>query len=271
VTTAPADIRLLVSDVDGTLVNHDKQLTEVTIAAVARLRTAGIGFAMISARPRSGVVPLAATLGIDDPIAAFNGGTLFRRSGEVIERHIVPADLAQDVLATAQAAGATLWMFADDRWYASNDTDPHTDRERRSTFQEPTVVSDFTALTQDVDKITIVSDDAALLDDLTDRLRAAHGAAATIARSQPYYLDVTARAANKGDGIEALAGRAGVPLTAVAAIGDQANDLPMLERAGLAIAMGQAPEAVKAAADWITDDNDADGVAVAIDRLLAGR
>ena len=94
------------------------------------------------------------------------------------------------------------------------------------------------------------------------------GDAATVARSQPYYLDITAPAANKGDGIAAIAQAAGVPLDQVAAIGDMANDLPMFARAGLSIAMGQAPEVVRAKARHVTATNDADGVAAAIDRYI---
>jgi Cof subfamily protein (haloacid dehalogenase superfamily) len=260
-----------VSDVDGTLVDHDKRLSDANVAAVKRLTDAGIGFAVISARPRSGVLPIAERLGLDDPIGAFNGGTVFRRSGEVMEQHRVPAEVARGVLAIAAGSGADVWVFADDLWHASNLDNPHVPRERRSANQEPVITDDFAPLMDRVDKITFVSDAPGLLGDLTARMRAAHGDAATIAQSQTYYLDVTALKANKGDGIDALARAAGVPLSATAAVGDMPNDLPMLTRAGLAIAMGQAPAEVQAAADWITASNDDDGVAAAIDRLLSER
>jgi Cof subfamily protein (haloacid dehalogenase superfamily) len=270
-STRSADVRLLVSDVDGTLVNHAKELTDATVAAVARWRASGAGFTVISARPRSGIVPIADRLRLDDPIAAFNGGTIFRRGGEVMECHRVPEAVARGVLAIADGAGADVWVFADDQWYATNADNPHVPRERLSANQQEVVTADFAALLGRCDKITFVSDEPALLAGLTERMRAAHGEAATIAQSQTYYLDVTALAANKGAGIEALARNAGVELAQVAAIGDQANDLPMLTRAGLAIAMGQGPEAVRQAAHRVTASNDEDGVAQAIDRMLAER
>jgi len=80
-------IRLLVSDVDGTLVDPQKQLTDGVIAAVGRLRAAGVGFTIISARPRSGLVPIADALSLDEPIGAFNGGW-FRRGFGIAVGHV---------------------------------------------------------------------------------------------------------------------------------------------------------------------------------------
>lgn len=264
------NIRLLVSDLDGTLVDPDKRLTPGTIAAVQRLRAAGVGFAVISARPMSGIVPLLGPLELDGEVAAFNGGILFRQDGTILSRTTIPPVVARGVVALAAGKGVDTWVFADDRWYATDPHGPHTASERVSSAQEPVIVTDLAALLDRADKITFVSDDAARLHALYEACRGAHGGAATIAQSQVYYLDVTALAANKGDGIAALAKAYGVPLDAVAAVGDQANDLPMLARAGLPIAMGNAPDAVKAAAAKVTLANDDGGVAHAIDTLILG-
>ncbi|WP_375429085.1 Cof-type HAD-IIB family hydrolase [uncultured Sphingomonas sp.] len=270
-TTVASDIRLVVSDVDGTLVDHDKVLRPATIDAVARVRAAGVGFTVISARPPSGVLPIAKALGLDDPIGAFNGGAVFRRDGVVMEEHPVPGDVASGMLALARGSGANVWVFADGRWHADTLDNPHVPRERISADQEPAIVGDFAPLAARAGKITFVSDDPPVLARLLEEGRARFGGRATIALSQTYYLDVTALEANKGNGVEALARAAGVDLAAVMVIGDMPNDLPMLERAGLPVAMGQAPDEVRAAADWITASNDEDGVARALDRLLAER
>ena len=265
-------IRLVVSDVDGTLVDKEKKLTAATADAVARLRAAGIGFTIISARPKSGVMPIADTLAIDVPMAAFNGGIVFKRDGWEGEHHVIDPAVARGAVALAKDAPVELWVFARDQWHASKGDGLHADHERVSANQEPVVRESFDDLLDAADKITFVSDEPQVLADLHARCDAAGWKArATIAQSQTYYLDVTALEANKGDGIVALAAAQGVDLLATAAIGDQANDVPMLERAGYAVAMGNAPEAVQKTADAVTRGNDADGVAHAIDTLILPR
>jgi len=269
-SATPPSVRLVVSDVDGTLVDRDKQVTPATVGAVRRLRDAGIGFTIISARPMSGMRWIADLLEIDGPMGAFNGGIVFRRDGTIERRDLVDPAVARGVLELVGDA-ADRWVFADDRWYATDGEGPHTASERKASSQEPVVRDTFDDLMDRCDKLTFVSDDEERLRDLAERARAAFGERATIAQSQTYYLDVTAPSANKGDGLRGLADTAGVPLDRICAIGDQANDLPMLKLAGLAVAMGQAPDAVKEAADAVTAANDADGVARAIDRLVLGR
>jgi hydroxymethylpyrimidine pyrophosphatase-like HAD family hydrolase len=116
--------------------------------------------------------------------------------------------------------------------------------------------------------LTLVSDVEALLKRVHGAAVERFGDRATMVQSKTYYLDVTPLAGNKGDGIRALATSRGVPLDQVVAMGDQANDLPMLEQAGFGIAMGNAPDAVKKRADAVTASNDDDGVAKAIDAMI---
>ncbi len=259
---------LFVSDVDGTLVDKQKKLTPATIDAVRRLEAAGMRFTIISARPRSGMMPIADALGIDGPMAAFNGGIVFHRDGTVDSHDTIDETLARGVFDLLDGLTADIWVFADDRWYSSTDQGVHVEHERVAANQEPVITADFAPLLGAADKITFVSDDPATLQELHRRIDARYHGIATVAQSQTYYLDITALRANKGDGIAALAAAAGVSLDRVAAIGDQANDLPMLTRAGLSIAMGNAPPQVQAAASHVTTGNDADGVAHAIDTLI---
>lgn len=267
-TLAMASIRLLVSDIDGTLVRDDKTLAEATVAAFARLAAAGIRATLISARPPSGMTSLAETLGLEGPMGAFNGGTIVKPDGTIQSAtRLVPA-IAVAALALIDVAGVEIWLFADGAWFARDAGHPRVARERLSSGTEPTIVADFADLTARVDKIVAVSDDRPLLAGLARIASDAWSAAATVTQSQPYFLDFTALSANKGDGVEMLASAFGVPLAEVAVIGDMANDLPMFARAGVAIAMGQAPPAVRDAARFVTTANSANGVAHAIDTIL---
>jgi Cof subfamily protein (haloacid dehalogenase superfamily) len=261
-------IRLLVSDVDGTLVRGDKSLADATIAAAQRLAHAHVRMTLISARPPSGILPIAKALGLEAPLGAFNGGTLVMPSGAILTARHLSEQASRTAIDLVEKSGAAIWVFADGKWFASDDSNPHVPHERKAAMVEPVVTRDFTALHGRIDKIVGVSDDSALIAKLQDDAKAALGEEAEVSCSQTYYCDITHPLANKGDGIIALAAAIGVPLEETAAIGDMPNDVPMLKRAGLAIAMGQAPDAVKTEADEITSTNDEDGVAKAIDRIL---
>ncbi len=260
--------RLVISDVDGTLVNHAKQLTSGVKGAVQRLEAAGIPFTLVSARCPMGVQPLVDALGVKGPVAAYNGGTIFTAGGNVIEHHLVPTEVTRGVLAMAAEEPVSTWVFAEGLWHADTTENSHVPRERISANQEPVIVADFAQFAERAEKLTFVSDDAPMLARLAERAQASFGDRATIAQSQTYFLDVTATVANKGDAIAALAKTHGVPLEDVAVFGDQFNDVPMFDRAGFSVAMGQAPEGVKARADAISTSNEEDGVAVAIDRYI---
>ena len=262
---------LVISDVDGTLVDTAKQLTPGTIAAVKQLQDAGFGFTIISARPMSGIAPIADALALDVPMGAFNGGTVFRRGGEILCHHRIHPDVARGAVAQAGDLPVDIWVFAGDQWYATSVDNPHVASERVSSNQEPVICAGFDDLLDHADKITFVSDDPAVLDALRGTLAARFEGQATIAKSQPYYLDITATRANKGDGVAMLADALGFSLDRTIVIGDQANDLPMFARANRAIAMGNATDEVKAQAGDVTIANSEDGVAHAIDRFILGR
>jgi Cof subfamily protein (haloacid dehalogenase superfamily) len=261
-------IRLVVSDIDGTLVGKDKALSDGNAAAVQRLTQAGVAMTLISARPPSGMRWLGEKLGLPGPFGAFNGGTLFTADGTILEQHLISSAVAHEVLAHLEREPVIRWLFADGLWLATEEDADHCPREVKSANVQPVIGADFGDRINRADKIVAVSDDEALLDRIEQEIRDLVGDQATVARSQTYYLDVTAAAGNKGDGITALAKAFGVALDETVALGDQANDLPMFARAGFSVAMGQGPEKVRAAAKEVAKSNDEDGVADAIDRFI---
>ncbi|TNC09250.1 HAD family phosphatase [Methylobacterium terricola] len=263
-------ISLVVTDVDGTLVTGDKQLTPRAIAAVAALRARGIAFTVASSRPPIGLRPLVAPLGLDRPMGAFNGSTVVRPDLSLVDETLIPEEAARHAAARFSAEGIDLWVFAEGAWLLTNPDGPYTDLERRTLQAEPRVVDDLTPHLARAAKLVGVSRDHAGLAALEPRLAEEIGDGAAVHRSQVYYLDVTPPHIDKGHFVARIAGELGVPLAEVAVLGDMANDTAMFARAGLSIAMGNASDAVKGAATYVTGTNEADGFADAIERYVLG-
>ena len=261
-------VRLVVSDVDGTLVTSDKQLTEAGIRAVQSLHARGIGFTAVSSRPPFGLRMLVAPLALDLPLGAFNGGAMVKPSLEVIEQRLVPESAARHSVDLLTEFGVDVWVYTAELWLARNAAGDYVPRERRTLQAEPTVVADFKPYLPGAAKIVGSSRDFAKLAACETKMRAALGAQASAVRSQAYYLDVTAPNVDKGTFVEALSQRLGVPGAAVAVLGDMENDLAMFRKAGLSIAMGNANEEVKRQATHVTKSNAEDGFAAAIERYV---
>ena len=264
-------IRLLVSDVDGTLVGKDKTVSDATVAAVRRLRDAGVKFTLVSARPLTGVEAIVKRLGVDLPVGAYNGGTIARPDGSVLSAERLDAATAKEALALFDLDWIVTWVFADGQWHTKTTDTPHNKSEVVTAAQRPTVVQAFDDLVDRIDKIVAVSDEEPRLAELERHTQTALKGRATVARSQTYYLDVTAPGANKGHGVTELAKAIGVPLEETAVVGDGQNDVYMFKVAGLSIAVANASDAVKKAADHVTAANTNDGVARAIDALILPR
>lgn len=266
-----AAITLMLSDMDGTLLLPDHTLSPGVIAAVARLRKAGVHFSLASARPPLAMRKQVQQLGIDVPTLAFNGGNLCDVDGTVLQRHCVQPDAVHTALRLFAKHPVTVWVFADDHWLARDRSGAYFDTELQALGYGPKLVDDFTPYLERIDKIVATSDDFQLLIDLEQQLLPLIEGQALASRSQQYYLDVTALAANKGDALASLAEYLHVPLEQTAAIGDGANDVPMFQRAGFAVAMGQAHPDVQRQADAVTDSNADDGVVRAIDEFILPR
>lgn len=266
--TAAAPIRLLLADVDGTLVTPDKVLTARAIEAVHRLHRAGIQFAITSGRPPRGMAMLAGPLALRTPIAAFNGGVITTPGMDVIEQRVIPAGLVEPIAGLMRSASLDVWIYRGADWYVPDPAGPHVAREAWTVKFQPTVMTSIGELTSDVAKIVGVSDDH---DAVARASAAAHdrfGDHVTAAASQPYYLDVTHPEANKGAVARYLAGRYRLTAAEIATIGDMPNDVLMFAHSGLSIAMGNADPQVRRAARRITDANDDEGFAKAVERFI---
>ena len=263
-------ISAVVSDVDGTLVTDDKILSARAQAVVAELHARGIIFTIISSRPPRGLRMLFAPLEITTPIGSFNGGVIATPDLSVITEHLLMPQVARRAVDMLDAHGAQSWVFAGQDWMVRDSDGPYIGREERTLGFRPTIVEDFGPILDVAAKIVGVSTDFELLARCERDIRAVLADQASVARSQPYYLDITHPLANKGIALSELAELLTIPLAEIAVIGDGGNDVAMFERSGLSIAMGNASPEVRQAADFVTDSNHEDGFANAIERFILG-
>ena len=264
------NIRLVIADVDGTLVTQDKVLTAGVIKAVKRLRNADIAFTITSGRPPLGMKMLINPLGITEPVAAFNGGVLVHPDLSVMTQSFVTADSAAKVVDAIARHGLDCWVYTNRDWLVRNANGSHVEREQWTVKFAPTVVPDFTPYLERVAKIVGVSDDHPAVARCEADVQRDCGNHVSAARSQPYYLDVTHPDANKGHVVEVLSQALSIPPAQVATIGDMPNDVLMFEKSGLSIAMGNAGPDVQRQAHFVTTSNEEEGFAHAVEAFILG-
>ncbi len=261
-------VRLLISDVDGTLVTSDKRLTNATVEAVKGLREAGIIFAITSSRPPRGLSIFVKPLQLSTPLSAFNGGMVVDPDMRIVAERTIPDDLVQPTIDLLDDHGLSVWVYQGEQWYVRDPDGPHVHHESTAVQFTPTSLSSFDSLKTDVAKIVGVSDSGEAMAAARVAIGGALAQQVAASSSQPYYLDVTHPLANKGTVVDFLSQTFAVPTTEIAAIGDGHNDVLMFERAGLSIAMGNGDPEVQRAAHVVTDSNDADGFSNAVTNFV---
>lgn len=265
-------IKLVITDVDGTLVTTEKALRPSAVAAVHRLHDAGIGFTFCSSRPPFGLRTMRDALQVSLPFGGYNGGSIVEPDLTVIEQVTIPPATAKHAVDLFHANGIDTWVFVGNEWVILNRQGDHVDHEIHTIDVPPTVVPAY----QDkhfsaVGKIVGASNDHPLVARVEATMKEALGRTAHVARSQAYYCDVIAPGISKGRIVTLLRERLGLARDEVAVLGDMDNDLDMFAEAGFPIAMGNASDSVKARAKGVAPGtNDEDGWALAIDRYVLG-
>jgi Cof subfamily protein (haloacid dehalogenase superfamily) len=261
-------IRLVIADVDGTLITNAKVLTPRSRAAAEQLRAAGVLFTLTSSRPARGMRMFVDALDVSLPIGAFNGGLIVQRDGTAIAKHFLPADAVAPVLNLIASDGLDSWLFSEQDWYVRNAHGPHVEHEEMTVQFSPILVSTFDGLADNVGKLVGVSDDHDAVARCEKNLQAAFGARVSATRSQLYYVDVTHPDANKGSVVTTLSKFLNIAAENIATIGDGSNDVLMFRQSGMSIAMANAQPEVQKQAQFVTESNEHDGFAMAIERFV---
>ena len=265
---APLTISLVISDIDGTLITSNHEVTEATKAAAAKLYEAGIELSLSSSRPPRSIVPLADALRPRGPYAAFNGALIVKRDGEVLARSVISAAIISRVKSIADEFGLSVWVYDEKDWWAPT-RDAFVEREEHTSGFTASLDGYAERITKDANKLTVVGNpefvakaEQSILSQLATEVSAS--------RSKPRFLDVTSYGIHKGTVVVRLAKLLNIPTDRVAVIGDGPNDIEMFKQAGVSIAMGQAVDEVKQAATFVTASNDDEGWARGIEQSILG-
>lgn len=265
--------KLLVLDVDGTLLNNAKEITKRTLSALLKIQQMGVRIVLASGRPSYGLMQVAKTLELGNYggfILSYNGCQIINaQNGEILfERRINP-EMLPYLEKKARKNGFALFTYHDNLILTNDSENEHVLDE--AGLNDLVVIEEeefSTAIDFAPCKCMLVSDDEAALVALEEHWKKRLSGVLDVFRSEPYFLEVVPCSVDKANTLGALLEHLGVKREEVMAIGDGTCDVAMLQLAGMGVAMGQAPDSVKVCADYITASNEEDGVAAAVEKMI---
>ncbi|MCH5299200.1 MAG: HAD family phosphatase [Ruminococcus sp.] len=263
--------KMIAVDIDDTLLNSRKELSPRTKNTLIKAQQNGIRVVIATGRMPYGAKKYAEMLDVfhyDGYYMSFNGGAIFNARGECISRTYLDRRLVEPVYSILRPTTATVVVHKDGKMYADRKVNPYTDRPSWSNGLPLNLVDDIAEFVDwDLHKIVIV-DEPEKLKIIQQTVLEKFGKYVDAYFSAPYFLEVMPKGINKGKALEIICMDCGLDLSEVIAFGDNFNDVSMIETAGLGIAMGNAEVELKNAADFVTDDCDHDGIALALERFV---
>ncbi len=258
---------LIATDLDGTLFDHSLTVLPEVKAALQQAKAAGHAITLATGRMVRATQPIADSLGLDQPLICYQGA-LVRDGEHVIAHHTLPLPIAHEVLRFAQERGLHVNAYVDDRLFVAERTPEAELYLSLSPMVPLEPVGDLQRfLTQEPTKLVLIQSvpqTESLLPLVTERW----GGMAQVVRSHAQFIELTHRAASKGNALLALADSLGIPRERTLAVGDNLNDLSMIRAAGIGVAMGNAPPLLREAAHWVAPSVAEAGLAAAIHRFI---
>lgn len=265
--------KLLVLDVDGTLLNEEKEISKRTLATLLKVQQMGVRIVLASGRPTYGLIPLAKKLELGrygGYILSYNGSQIMKaENGELLfERRINP-EMIPYLEKKAHKNNFAIFTYNENCIFTHSPENPHIIREAELNDLVILEEEEFsTSIDFAPSKCMLVSDDEEALIGLEQHWKKRLDGALDVFRSEKYFLEVVPCGIDKANTLGVLLEALKLKRDEVIAIGDGVCDVTMIQLAGLGIAMGNAQDSVKACADMVTLSNEEDGVAVAIEKAI---
>lgn len=263
---------IIVLDIDGTLVNSQKVITQKTLKTLLNLQKLGKKVALASGRPVQGILDHARTLRLNDfggYILAYNGGAVIdAHSNEVIYSKYFPNEIIPEICEELKNTDVTINTYENDKIIEGNALNKYSDIEAKIVGMDVKFVNNFAEyVTFDVNKLLLAGDPVEILrleKLFSERYKGVIG----VFRSEEFFLELVPLGIDKAKSIDVLLNKLGLTSKQCIACGDGYNDITMIQYAGLGVAMGNAVDEVKSAADIITVTNDQDGVAKIVEEYM---
>jgi Cof subfamily protein (haloacid dehalogenase superfamily) len=266
--------KILFIDIDGTLLTSDHKISSGTLSAIQRVRKVNkIKVILTSARPPQAVKKIYSQLDLDSPVVYFNGALILQKNDScLLHTATVNTSFLGVINNAAVQYKLSISFYKTDEWFSDN-LNSWIDQEEQITGVKATIVNSNSQIekwkneSEGPHKILLMGEPRDI--DLIEPVLKEHtGHQLNIYKSKPTYLEIMNGSASKKSAMLFLLEKYGLTDKDVMAIGDNYNDIEMLQYAGLGIAMGNSPEEVKAHARFITLDNDSDGIKFALDKFV---
>ena len=265
--------KLLVLDVDGTLLNDEREISKRTLAALLKVQQMGVRIVLASGRPTYGLMPLAKTLELGNYggfVLSYNGCQIIKaQNGEILfERRINP-EMLPYLEKKARKNGFAIFTYHNDTLITDSPDNEYIKNEALLNNLKIIKEDEFsTAIDFAPCKCMLVSDKEEALIELEQHWEKRLAGTLDAFRSEPYFLEVVPCGVNKANTLGALLEHLEVTREEAIAVGDGVCDVTMLQLAGMGIAMGESQDSVKVCADYVTASNEEDGVALAVEKLI---
>lgn len=266
------DIRLIAMDLDGTLNNDEKVITEKTKAALMAAQQQGIRLVLASARPSPGLYKERDLLHLQEHegiLMSYNGGRIVdAATGNVLFETAMELEQTRDILQKLEVLPVTPILDDGVQFYVADRRGFKVDYECKNNNMACTEVENLAKWLPFAPVKILMSVEPDILPDIQRQIAAFLPAGLTVVQTAPFYLEIIPASINKGQGLEKICELLQIDPAETLAFGDAQNDIPMLRVAGVGVAMGNATQETKDAADRVTLSNNCDGIAAALESLL---
>lgn len=264
--------RLIAMDLDGTLNNDEKRITPKTLAALMDAQEQGIRLALASARPSPGLCRESNILRLQDYggiLMSYNGGRIIDAgTGNVLFETTMDQEKTRAVLRFLETLPVTPILDDGKQFYVRDKAGYQVDYECKNNNMVCSEVENLADFLPFAPVKILMSVQPGILPQVQAQISAYLPESLSVVQTAPFYLEVIPKCINKGQGILDICRALGISPEDVISFGDAENDIPMLQKAGTGVAMGNAADKVKAAADYITLTNNEDGIAAALEKLM---